>query len=143
MQYQVPQFIDVEDKVVGPLTLRQFIYLAGSGGLAALFFTTLPLIFAVLLTIPFAGLGVALAFYKINNKPFAEILEAGFTYLTGKKFFLWKKEEKTVQAVTAAAAAAKAAEEAAALRTPKLTRGKLSELAWSLDVKNQSGSNPD
>ncbi len=140
MQYQVPQFIEVEDKIVGPLTLRQFIYLAGSGGLAALFFTTLPLVWAVIVTIPFAGLGIALAFYRINNKPFAEILEAGFSYITGKKFFLWKREEKTVQATTAAAIAAKEAEAAAARRTPKLTRGKLSELAWSMDVTRNPGT---
>jgi hypothetical protein len=29
MQFRVPQFIDIEDKLFGPLTFKQFIYLAG------------------------------------------------------------------------------------------------------------------
>ena len=27
MQYQVPQFIEVEDKIFGPLTFKQFLYI--------------------------------------------------------------------------------------------------------------------
>jgi len=46
MQYQVPQFIEIEDKIFGPLTLKQFLYLAGGGGLCLLFFTLLPLYLA-------------------------------------------------------------------------------------------------
>lgn len=147
MEYQVPQFIEVEDKIVGPLTLRQFIYLAGTGGLTVAFMFYLPTLAAILLTIPVVGLGVALAFYKVNGKPFIEILEAGFNYYVGKKFFLWKKkdaqEEAAAAVATAAASAAVAAEAAAATHEPKLTRGKLSELAWSLDVTSSGQGSSD
>lgn len=147
MEYQVPQFIEVEDKIVGPLTLKQFIYIAGGGGLCILFFSYLPFLFALLLSLPIAGLAAALAFYKVNGKPFANVLEAGFNYYTKSKLFLWKHqetkaaEEKTAAAVAAREAATDALHEAR--RTPKLTRGKLSELAWSLDVagENQSDVN--
>ncbi|HUY05304.1 MAG TPA: PrgI family protein, partial [Candidatus Paceibacterota bacterium] len=90
MEYQVPQFIEVEDKIIGPLTLRQFIYVAGTAGLVVVFFSYLSFFFAALLSLPVVGLGVALAFYKINGKPFIEVLEAGFNYYTGKKLLLWK-----------------------------------------------------
>jgi len=33
MQYQVPQFIEVEDRIIGPLTLKQFLYLAFAGAI--------------------------------------------------------------------------------------------------------------
>ncbi len=143
MEYQVPQFIEVEDKIIGPLTLKQFIYIAGTGGLCTLFFFKLPLIFSILLGVPTVALGGALALYKVNGKPFVEVLEAGFNYYTGAKFFLWKHKDATEGEVTAAAAAAAAAEEAArpVLSTPKLTRGKLSELAWSLDVSTGNEAN--
>lgn len=143
MEYQVPQFIEVEDKIVGPLTLRQFIYLAGTGGLTIAFVFYLPTLVAIFLTIPVVGLGVALAFYKVNGKPFIEILEAGFNYYVGKKFFLWKRKDDAEQAAVSAATAAAAAAEVAALPThePKLTRGKLSELAWSLDVTTPGQGN--
>ncbi|TSC61742.1 MAG: SsrA-binding protein, partial [Parcubacteria group bacterium Athens0416_74] len=32
MQFQVPQFIEVEDKIVGPLTFKQFVFIAGGLG---------------------------------------------------------------------------------------------------------------
>ena len=38
MQFQVPQFIDVENKIIGPLSLRQFLYLAGAGLISFMLF---------------------------------------------------------------------------------------------------------
>ena len=136
MEYQVPQFIEVEDKLVGPLTLKQFLYLAGAAGLCVVFFSYFSFVLAFLFSLPFAGLGIALAFYKINDKPFLDVVEAGFNYYTSKRLMLWKYTEVT-QAQSNAAAAAAAADEARAhpvKGAPRLTRGKLSELAWSLDV---------
>lgn len=136
MEYQVPQFIEVEDKLVGPLTLKQFIYIAGSAGLCAIFIAFLPLFVAIILSLPVVALGAALSFYKVNGKPFIEVLEAGFNYLTSTKLMLWKytppTEEKGRTAAAEAAAQAEAAK--ASHAGPRLTRGKLSELAWSLDV---------
>jgi hypothetical protein len=142
MEYQVPQFIEVEDKIIGPLTLKQFIYVAGGGGLCIVFFAYLPIIVALLLSVPVVALAAALAFYKVNGKPFIAVLEAGFNYYVGAKLFLWKRREPKAGEVGAAAAAAAAAETAARIPrgTPKLTRGKLSELAWSLDVKPVGGT---
>lgn len=130
MEYQVPQFIEIEDKIIGPFTLRQFIYLAGAGGLCIVFFSFLNFFFALLFSLPVAGLGVALAFYKVNGKPFIEILEAGFNYLVGAKLLIWKQAPPKEQEAAPAAPAAPVVR-----GTPRLTRGKLSELAWSLDVK--------
>jgi len=137
MEYQVPQFIEVEDKIIGPLTLKQFIYIAGAGGLCVVFFVYVQIVFAIVLSLLVAGLAAALAFYKVNGKPFIEVLEAGFNYYTGAKLFLWKHQGPKAEEVSAAATAAAEAETAARIPrgTPKLTRGKLSELAWSLDVK--------
>lgn len=136
MQYQVPQFIEVEDKVIGPLTIKQFIYIAGTAGLCIVYIFYIPTVFAIMLALPTVALGASLAFYKINGKPFIEVLEAGFNYYTGAKFFLWKHVDTPINPATEAAAAAKAAEvaEETKARTPKLTRGKLSALALQLDV---------
>lgn len=134
MEYQVPQFIDVEDKIIGPLSLRQFIYLAGAAGLCVIFFAYLPFLLAVLLSLPIGGLGAALAFYKINGKPFIEVLDAGFNYYVHEKLLLWKQSEPGERKESGATTT----EGPVVLPprgTPKLTRGKLSELAWSLDVK--------
>ena len=42
MRFQVPQFIEVEDKIFGPLTFKQFVYVTGGVGLAVILFLFLP-----------------------------------------------------------------------------------------------------
>jgi hypothetical protein len=137
MEYQVPQFIEVEDKIFGPLTLRQFIYLAGSGGVCVLTFFTLPLIVAILISVPVGGFGLALAFYTMNNKPFIQVVEAAFNYFVSTHLYLWRRKEATNNApqIQVPTAASLEAERRAML--PKVTQGKLRDLAWSLDVKDQ------
>ena len=137
MEYQVPQFIEVEDKLIGPLTLRQFIYLSGAVGICVVAFIYLPLVFSLLVALPVGGFGVALAFYKVNSKPFSDVIEDGFNYYAHSKLFLWKHETKSAEAMNRAASVAAAAPEQLRQARPasRLTRGKLSELAWSLDVK--------
>ena len=140
-QFVVPQFIEVEDKIIGPLTLRQFIYLAGGAGLCIVIYLYLPFILAALLIVPIGGLAAALSFYKINNKPFAAVLESAFSYYTRSKLFLWKREETPAKMASEeaerAAIAAREAAGAAVRNAPRLTSDKLHELAWSLDVKNR------
>jgi hypothetical protein len=145
MEYQVPQFIEVEDKLIGPLTLKQFIYIAGAVGLCVVFFVYLQIILAFLLSALVVSFAAALAFYKVNGKSFIQMLEAGFNYYAGGKLFLWKHKEPSLkEQTTAAAAAAAAAEATKPVRgAPKLTSGKLSELAWSLDVSSDIRSVAD
>ena len=129
MRFQVPQFIEVEDKIFGPLTLKQFIYLAGGGGLAFIIYRLLPFYIALIVMAPVLALSLALAFYRINNKPFVFILEAAFKYLVSDKLYIWKKEDKKIVPKE---------EEAEVLRrqltVPKLSESKLKDLTWSLDI---------
>ena len=94
MRFEVPQFIEIEDKVVGPLTWKQFIYLAGGlGMLLILFFAPISKIFFVFFGLPVAGLAAFLAFHKINNRPFSVFLESFVNYTTRKKLYLWKRDQ--------------------------------------------------
>src|SRR5258706_8753163 len=107
MRFQVPQFIEVEDKIFGPFTFKQFIYIAGGIGLCVLLFTFLPKFMAILIALPVAALAGALAFYKVNDKPFINVVEAFFNYTLTNKLYIWKKEDKKVAPGTSAGAAAK------------------------------------
>ncbi len=129
MEYQVPQFIEVEDRIVGTLTLKQFIYVAGGGGACVALLVYAPLFLAIPLSVVIGGFALALSFYKVNGKPFIDVIEAGFNYYTGAKLFLWKHQDAAVNAPQTVAPEAERHQQVA-----RLTRGKLSELAWSLDV---------
>lgn len=137
MQYQVPQFIEVEDKIFGPLTLRQFIYLAGGAGLSFIFYRFLPsLIFAIIPIIIVMAFSVTLAFYKINNKPFINVVEAAFKYFTSSKLYIWKKIDNKVSGNTA-----QEARQYASIMVPKISDSKLKDLTWSLDIKESMYTN--
>ncbi len=131
MEYQVPQFIEVEDKIFGPFTLKQFVYVAGGIGLCAILLLYLPLILGILLAIPVGALTVALAFYKINNKPFVDILEAAFNYYIGNRLYLWKKEKPQTPAAPVAAPVAVDPQKLG------LTQSRLRDLATSLDIQDR------
>jgi hypothetical protein len=128
MRFQVPQFIEVEDKIFGPLTIKQFLYLAGGGGAIFIIYRFVPFFIALLLIVPVASLALALAFYKVNNKPFIFVLEAAFHYLLAQKLYIWKKIPK--QAVHKEQDMSHDS-----LFVPKLSDSKLKDMTWSLDVK--------
>jgi len=137
MEYQVPQFIEVEDKIFGPFTLKQFIYVAGGVGLCVILLLYFPLAIGIVLALPVAALTAALAFYKINNKPFVEIMEAAFKFYIGDRLYLWKKEKSQAPQ----ASAAQAPEAPAAPQKLGLSSSRLKDLAWSLDIKDHGEGN--
>jgi hypothetical protein len=132
MQFQTPQFVEVEDKIIGPLSFRQFLYLAGGGGLSYTLYRILPLFPAILLILPVAGLAVSLAFVKIYERPFIDVLEAFFNYSTKNKLYIWKQEWKKGEVK-------KKIEDSEVpinpvITVPTLSQSKLKDIAWGLDV---------
>jgi hypothetical protein len=135
MRYQVPQFIEVEDKIFGPLTLKQFIYIAGGGGLCLAFYTLLPLYFALLLAFPVMGFSLALAFYRVNDRPFITSVEHAFGYYLGSKLYLWKQRPPEAMK----SAKQEVVTQTSPIVVPQLSESRLRDLAWSLNIKEKSG----
>lgn len=135
MQFQVPQFVEVEDKIFGPLTATQFIYLVGGFGFAFAMWLLLPFWLAVITGAPFALLGLGLAFYKVNDRPLIHALESGFQYFFSSKLYIWeKKKQKTINPEDIMLPGETPREDAAQF-APAATANKIKDLAWSLDIK--------
>jgi hypothetical protein len=132
MRFQVPQFIEVEDRIFGPLTFKQFIYLAGGAGMCVVLFVFLPNFLALIISVPIAVFALALAFYKVNDKPFIHLIEAFFNYTLTNKLYIWKKEDKKPVAKNANSLPGASIDQ---VYVPKLSESKLRELTWSLDIK--------
>lgn len=96
MRFEVPQFIEIEDKIFGPFTWKQFIYLFGGVGIGVVLFITAPFIIFVLLGLPAAGLAVLLAFYPVNNRPFSVFLESVVMYYNSSRIYHWRKREQPI-----------------------------------------------
>jgi hypothetical protein len=137
MQFQVPQFIEVEDKLFGPLTATQFIYVAGGGGFAVAMWLLLPLWAAIMIGGPVALLGAALAFYKVNERPLIVTLEAAFNYLSRGKLYIWEHRKKAPPPEAAAER-----DNDPAKYVPAATGSRLKDLAWSLDIR-ENARQPD
>jgi hypothetical protein len=128
MKFEVPQFIEIEDKVFGPLTFKQFLYLAGGAGISIVIWIFVPKILGVLLIAGFIGLSVALAFYKFNEKPFVDLLESMSKFLISGRLYIWKKEHRKPDQKQ------ESVPKDVGVIVPRLSDSKLRDLAWSLDV---------
>lgn len=134
MRYQVPQFIQIESKIFGPLTLKQFIYLVGGAGILFLLYVSLPIFLTFLLGLPVAVFSLTLAFYKVNNQSFIKVAENALKYSSSTRLFLWKK---LPQRRSAKEAEKKKPSASPQIYIPKITKSKLKDLAWSLDIQEK------
>lgn len=135
MRFQVPQFIEVESKIFGPLTLKQFIYLAGGAGIIFLLYISLPFYIMIFFAAPVGIFALALAFYKVNNQPFIKVAENAFRHFTSSKIYVWRKEKIT--STTSLPPGFIKEKKSTQELIPRLTHSKLKDLAWSLDIKHK------
>jgi hypothetical protein len=85
MKFQVPQFIETETKLIGPLTLMQFLFVAGGVSMTAMAWIVLDGIFfavVALLVLSFFG---SLAFVKVDGQPLLNYLAYMLSYGLGAK----------------------------------------------------------
>lgn len=93
-QFQVPQFIETEDKIVGPLTLKQFLYLAGAGFTSFMLFFVLQLWLWFIVTMFLAAIAASFAFIKVNGRPFAAFLNSVLKYAWYPRLYIWQSSPK-------------------------------------------------
>lgn len=100
MLFNVPQNIDVEDKIVGPLTAKQLGWLGGLFGVGAAIWTlSSDKLVAILAILPLALFCTAAAFYRPYGQPFLGFLVHAAFYMFKPKVYVWKRyAEKTKKA---------------------------------------------
>jgi len=70
MQFPVPQFTDVEDKIIANLGVRQFGILFAAGVIIFLFFSATKNIVGTIIVFLLVGVpALAIAFMKVNGRP--------------------------------------------------------------------------
>lgn len=142
MQFQVPQFIEVEDKIFGPLTFKQFIYILGGLGASYIAWRLLPLFLAGPIILAVAGSAASLAFLEYNGRPFIISVENAFYFLIHPKLYLWNNERRARKPIVQKANDLAKSDQ---VYIPKLSDSKLHELSWSLDINERvaAGINED
>lgn len=93
-KFIIPQFIDVEDRVIGPITVRQFLVCTFGGLLIFVAYKLSDFYLFLAETIIIAGVTAVIAFVKINGKNFHIFLLDLFEYLLKvPKFAIWQRSE--------------------------------------------------
>jgi len=69
-QFTVPQFIDVEDKIIGPITARQFIIFLVAAIIIAISYRLFDFALFSTVGIIIFLMAITLGFVKINGRPF-------------------------------------------------------------------------
>jgi len=104
LQYKIPQNIDVADKIVGPLTLRQLITVAIGAGISYVLFAISSKLYElntleyVVIALP-AIIAAAAAFIKINNIPFTKFVLLSLEYAIKPKKRFW--DHRGIVSITA------------------------------------------
>lgn len=94
MQFQIPQFIEIEDKIAGPFSLRQLLFVVGGGIITFLAFTMLPFFGALVIGLIALGGSLSLALVKVNGQPLTRIAFAAAGFFWKPRLYLWKREAK-------------------------------------------------
>jgi hypothetical protein len=94
MQFKVPQNVDMQDRIIGPLTLSQFFYLLFGGVIIYILFGKLAVngygFFFWILALPIGAFSFAMAFLKVQDRPFPMFFMAMIKYLTLPRARVWQ-----------------------------------------------------
>ena len=102
-QYKVPQDVEADDKLIGPFSFRQFVYLLVAAGLVALcipLFNIFPLL--IILPAPFILFLLALSLPLKKDQPMETYLSAVLSYYMKPHNRLWEPgEPESIIVITA------------------------------------------
>jgi len=132
-QFTVPQFIDVEDKIIGPITVRQFIILIVAGLILFLEYKLSDITFFIFLAIPTGIVFGTIAFARVNGMPFHYFVIHIIETLKKPALRTWQRERALKEAVKTKAGEAKVAATPAPTKAP-VTRSRLSDISLLIDT---------
>jgi len=91
MRYQVPQFVDIEDKIVGPFTLKQFFIYLGAVLLMIPMYVFSDLSLFITLAIPILGIAVMFAHMRVHGKSLFAVIANALNFTLRGQLYLWQR----------------------------------------------------
>jgi len=91
MQFGIPKYIEIEDKIVGPLTFKQSLYIGTGIVISLILWFYLKFLGFLIISIIVNVICLALAFYKPHGFPLSHWIKVLFKYLFKPKLYIWRK----------------------------------------------------
>lgn len=131
-KFKVPQHIDMEDRIIGPLTLIQFSYLLIGGAVIYILFSLIKILWLfILISLPITLVALAFAFLKIQDQPFTKFLANVFLYSFRPKNRIWHRGPVVATEISKAQELKKPKEK---MPPKKIEKTQLEKLARYLDA---------
>jgi len=94
MQFKVPQFIEHEAKIFGPLTFKQFIVVGFAGLISLVLFFTIGENFFLWLVISgiIIGTSLSLVFVQVEGLPLISLIGKSIGFFIEPRVYIWKKK---------------------------------------------------
>ena len=89
MRFKVPQNIDMPDRILGPLTMVQFVYGVIGIGTCYVVYMSLPKPLNYMVALPIAVFTFCVVLVKVNERPFLIFLSAAIQFFMAPKQRLW------------------------------------------------------
>lgn len=135
MQFVVPKFIEHEAKIVGPLTFKQFIYIAIAGGISFVLYLSTPnLTYVLTVAVILFGIASALAFVQIEGRSLPVIIKDFFMFSLAPKLYIWGKVGMPPKLLKKEKKEEEKKEEVSGLR---ISSSKLGQLSNQLETKTK------
>jgi hypothetical protein len=96
MLFNVPQFLDIEDKIVGPLTAKQLGWLGLGGVVLLVFWNFLDTEAFIIAAVIVGGIFGALAFYRPYGQPLIAFLMSSVYYLFRPRLYVWHRMPEAI-----------------------------------------------
>lgn len=133
MQFPTPQFIDVEDTVVGPLTVKQTVVLGVGALIIFMSITFFVTIVAIAIALPTIIISAAFAFYKPNGRPLAVLIANYVSFKIKPKLYIWRREPEGI--LIKRSIKRETLKDNVSAEYKIISRNRLQELAWTLDTQ--------
>ena len=92
MLFNVPQYIEIEDKIAGPLTAKQLLWMFGMGAVMLILWGILETGAFIMASIPVALIFCALAFYRPHGQPLIKFILWGISFAFQPKTYIWRRD---------------------------------------------------
>lgn len=93
MRFQVPQFVDIEDKIIGPFTLKQFLTYVVAAMLLVPVYIYSDLSLFITISLPVLGIAAVFAHLKIYGRSFSQVTFSAFSYVLKGQLYVWRRKK--------------------------------------------------
>lgn len=133
-QITVPQFLDVEDKIIGPITVRQFIEILIGSIIIFIFYKLFDFSLFLVSGLIVFTIMMTFAFYKVNGQPFHNFLLNFIATIKNPKLKIWRKmiSDKEIRSMIQQPVEIKTV--VTQIKRPIISSSSLSELSLIVDT---------